>query len=236
MKKISQAVILAGGRGMRLRPLTSSIPKPMIFIDNKPFIDFIIRDLNKNNINNILILTGYKSKVFEKFFSSKVNKSVNIFRGKIRYLTATRLIKAHHLLEKHFYLLYADNYWELEKKKMEIQYFKKKPKLQMTVFTNSNGTGEYGFKNNIKYDKLELKKYTSNPSTLNYNAINIGYYIINKKIVPKLVRKNAMFEDLILPNLIKNKEATVYKTKKQYYYITNKKALNNFKKVSKKLI
>ena len=68
MNKISQAVILAGGRGMRLRPLTSSIPKPMILIDNRPFIDFIIRDLNKNNINNILILTGYKSKVFEKYY------------------------------------------------------------------------------------------------------------------------------------------------------------------------
>ena len=62
IKNINQVVILAGGRGCRLKPLTNSIPKPMVLINKFPFLDYLIKSIVKLMINKILILTGYKSK------------------------------------------------------------------------------------------------------------------------------------------------------------------------------
>ena len=73
---LKQAVILAGGRGERLKPLTDNIPKPMAPIGNIPFLDFLINSLLNQGIKNFLILTGYKSEVIEKRYSSI--KEINI--------------------------------------------------------------------------------------------------------------------------------------------------------------
>ena len=60
-KNITQAVILAGGRGERLRPLTDSIPKPMAPINGVPFLDYLINSVIQAGIGKILILLGYKA-------------------------------------------------------------------------------------------------------------------------------------------------------------------------------
>ena len=55
INNIDQAVILAGGLGKRLRPLTNSIPKPMTIVNRYPFLDYIIRSIVDIKIKNILI-------------------------------------------------------------------------------------------------------------------------------------------------------------------------------------
>ena len=62
-KKITQTVILAGGRGERLKPLTDYMPKPMAPINGKPFLDYLIHSIISVGINQILILLGYKSEM-----------------------------------------------------------------------------------------------------------------------------------------------------------------------------
>lgn len=47
---IKQAVILAGGQGIRLRPLTNKIPKPMVMVNNRPFLSYLIDMLKENGI------------------------------------------------------------------------------------------------------------------------------------------------------------------------------------------
>ena len=56
-----KAIILAGGRGKRLRPITDKIPKPLIPINNKPLIERTIKYLKKYGITEIVISSGYKS-------------------------------------------------------------------------------------------------------------------------------------------------------------------------------
>jgi len=66
-----KALILAGGRGKRLRPITDSIPKPLIQINNKPLIEWSIKYLKKYGINEIIICSGYRSKQIEKYLKKK---------------------------------------------------------------------------------------------------------------------------------------------------------------------
>ena len=64
MNKIKRAIILAAGKGTRLRPITENIPKPLISVNGVRFIDTIIDGLISNNINEIYVVVGYLKEKF----------------------------------------------------------------------------------------------------------------------------------------------------------------------------
>lgn len=63
-----QAVILVGGQGTRLRPLTLTVPKPMLPLMNRPFLEFQIGLCKRHGITDIVLSTAYKPEVFEEYF------------------------------------------------------------------------------------------------------------------------------------------------------------------------
>ena len=65
--KSNKVVIMAGGRGMRLRPLTKNIPKPMLKVGNKPILQIIIEKFKKSGYKNFVICVNYKSKMIKDF-------------------------------------------------------------------------------------------------------------------------------------------------------------------------
>ena len=64
MNKIKRAIILAAGKGTRLRPITENVPKPLISVNGVRFIDTIINGLISNNINEIYVVVGYLKEKF----------------------------------------------------------------------------------------------------------------------------------------------------------------------------
>ena len=77
-KKKTTAIILCGGRGERLKPLTNKIPKPLIKVGGKEILSYIINHLFRYNINDCLILSGYKKNLIKKFLE-------NNFKSKTKY-------------------------------------------------------------------------------------------------------------------------------------------------------
>ena len=76
-KKNLTILILCGGKGLRLRPLTNDIPKPLIKIKNKTILENIINYFIKFKVNDFIIATGYKHHVVDKFIKKKY-KNINI--------------------------------------------------------------------------------------------------------------------------------------------------------------
>ena len=107
---ISQAVILVGGKGTRLEPITSSLPKPLVNISNKPFLLHIIDQLSAHNFKEVILLTGYKSEIFKKIFSkySSKNIKIKIIEQPVNFETGARVISEIKNLKKNFLLLYGD--------------------------------------------------------------------------------------------------------------------------------
>ena len=68
--KITQAIILAGGKGERLRPLTNDRPKPMVEVGEKPIIQYQIEKLAECGVKFIVISCGYKHEVIEEYFKN----------------------------------------------------------------------------------------------------------------------------------------------------------------------
>ena len=66
-----KAIILAGGRGKRLKPVTDYVPKPLVPIKNIPIIEWQIRYLKKFGIKEVIIRTGYKADMIESYLSMK---------------------------------------------------------------------------------------------------------------------------------------------------------------------
>eukprot|EP00918_Siedleckia_nematoides_P043705 GHVU01095555.1.p2 GENE.GHVU01095555.1~~GHVU01095555.1.p2 ORF type:complete len:106 (-),score=8.97 GHVU01095555.1:467-784(-) len=71
-------VILAGGKGLRLKKLTSNNPKPMVKINKRPFLEKLILNYSKYNLKNIFILTGYKYNKIHNYFDKKFINGVEI--------------------------------------------------------------------------------------------------------------------------------------------------------------
>ncbi|HZD39283.1 MAG TPA: nucleotidyltransferase family protein, partial [Terriglobales bacterium] len=107
-----QAVILAGGRGTRLRPLTDTRPKPMVEICGKPFLEYQIEQLRQQGFERVLLLLGYLPEVVKDYFGNGHRWGVEIEYAvtAVDDETGKRVKLAEPLLDSCFLLLYCDNY------------------------------------------------------------------------------------------------------------------------------
>ncbi len=225
MQKIKQAVILAGGRGERLKPITDTTPKPMIPINGKPFLEYLIEMLKENGISEVLILAGYLSEKIVEYFGDGSKFGINI-RYSILSLfdeagleneSGTRIKQASHLLDDIFLLMYCDNYWPLDLRKLSDFYFKQGKLASVVVYTNKDNFT----KNNILVnDKGFVVKYDRSRNNQNLNGVEIGFFIISKKVLKMFPEYKFHFEKKILPQLVEKRELVGYLTDHRYYSVS----------------
>ena len=231
MVKIKQAVIFAGGRGRRLRPITDKIPKPMALIHGAPFLDYLINSIVQAGIRRILLLVGYKKDVIINRYGCSLCKDIKIrcSIGKVADLTGRRLLDAYELLDRHFLLVYGDNYWPIPLEKMTANYERIGLPVTTTVFSNKQGTGEYGRENNVVVDVSgRVKAYDKSRRAPGLNGIDIGYFIVEKKVLDVTETGNISFEEKILARLAAEGRLGAFMTDAQYYFITALESLKTF--------
>ena len=229
--KLNQAVILAGGKGTRLKPYTDKLPKPLAPVIDVPFLDYLIFSLIREGISSILILVGYKSELIIERYSRIKNQNVKIdfSIGNVSDKTGKRIIDAYDKLDKKFLLVYGDNYWPLNLKVMVRWYQNNQTLLMTTVYSNKDGMGEYGFENNIIVKKNNIVEgYDKERKNKKANGVDIGYFIIDKSIINPNINYNISFERDIITKSVKQGNVSAFVTDKHYYYITNESALKNF--------
>ena len=181
MTGIKQAVILAGGEGIRLRPLTYQVPKPMVLVNNRPFLKYLIEMLKENGISEVVLLLGYLPEKITQYFGDGSSFGVDIKYsiGDVTFKTGTRIKNAERLLDDVFLLMYCDNYWPLNLKRLLEFYTEHKTLASVTVYTNKDGKGEYGPENNIYVDNNGyVSKYDKSRKGKNLNGVDIGFFII----------------------------------------------------------
>lgn len=220
MVDIKQAVILAGGIGSRLRPLTYEIPKPMVKLNDQPFLEYLIRLLKENGISEVVLLLGYLPEKVVEYFGDGSNFGVNIKYsiGDVAWETGTRIRNANELLDEHFLLMYSDNYWPLNLKKL-VKYYSGHTVLGLvTVYANKDKITQ----NNIFVDdEGYVIKYDKTRKDADLNGVDIGFFIMDKKILEFMPDFNFSFEKEILHQLIDKKQLCGYQTEHRYYSIGN---------------
>ena len=203
---LSQTVIYCGGYGTRLIPLTKKIPKPMVLVNQKPFLYHLIIQSKKNGIKNFLILCGYKHEIIEKYFGdgSKFGVKIKYHYNDPKIETFKRLLDARHLLKKYFLLLYGDNYSSLNLHDLVNQKYVKKNSLLITVCKKNK-------KGNIKLNKKSklIKKYFFKRKSYS-DYVEIGYMVLAKNILPKTKRIINISFNQFIHQCVKKKKAFFY--------------------------
>lgn len=234
---INQAVIFAGGSGVRLRPITDNIPKPLALVCDVPFLDYLFYTLSEVGISNILLLVGYKNEMIIQRYGDSLSNGIKIRYsiGTAEDATGRRLLNAYTLLDKHFLLLYGDNYWPIDLARMKEVYSKADVTMLTTVFSNIHGTGEYGFKNNVEVGQdFIVRDYDKSRKSKRLNGTDIGFFIVKKEVLDPTMDGNLSFEEDIFTNLVRNQQVIAYVTDTQYYYITDVKSLRAFEEFTKR--
>ncbi len=218
-----QAVILAGGIGTRLRPLTNTVPKPMVNVNGRPFLEYNIELLKKNDITDVLLLTGYLGDVIEQHFKDGREFGVNITYSKeIEPLGVSgALCLAYPKLEDSFLLLYGDNFVLLDFDDF-IRFYKqsKKPAVAVSYqYKNEEDRGD-DYHHNLCVDEMGYITQYQQRGIQGATHAEGGAMILRKEIITDLSQEhsNALGE-VLFPDLIQRKELITYVSENRFYDI-----------------
>jgi len=218
MINVNQTVILAGGVGARLRPLTNTTPKPMVLVNNRPYLEYLIELLKQNGISEVVLLLGYLYEKIVDHFGDGSNYGINIKYsiGDVSFETGKRIKDAENLIQDHFLLMYCDNYWPLDLERLMAFHNKNQTAATVTVYTNKDGIT----RNNIYVDENGyVVKYDKSREDENLNGVEIGFFIFDKKVLELMPDDNFSFEKVALPQLIEKRQLSGYLTDHRYYSI-----------------
>src|SRR3989338_9048927 len=123
--KITQAFVLAGGKGERLRPITDKIPKPLIKIAGKPILEYNLELLALHGVKEAILATGYLHHKLEEHFGTgkKFGLKISYSIEKEPLGTGGALKAAEALLEKSFFMLNGDNIADFHLSNMAKEHF-----------------------------------------------------------------------------------------------------------------
>ena len=129
LKNNLSIIILCGGKGLRLRPITKDLPKPLIRINNKTILENIVQYFLKYNIDNFIVPTGYKSKLIKNFIQKKFkNKNIKVIYTGANSDILLRLNKSLKYSKKYFIVCYGDTLVNIDLNKYLNFFLKKKIK------------------------------------------------------------------------------------------------------------
>lgn len=111
---------MAGGEGIRLRPLTYVIPKPLLSLGRHTVIEHLIKSLSENNFNEIYILSSYQCEKFKICldYQEKFNVKINLHKEEKMLGTVGGIIKIKEKLNEHFLLINSDIILEMDFQEM----------------------------------------------------------------------------------------------------------------------
>ena len=202
-----KAIILAGGRGKRLRPITDKIPKPLIPINGKPLIERTIKYLKKYGITEIIISSGYKSDLIKKFLKNKKNFGCEIIfsNEKTPLGTGGAIKKAlKHVDEESFLVLNGDIVTNIDLKKI----LRKPNTIAANELKTKFGTMEIKKNKILKFnEKKDISDVWMNP----------GIYHLSKNI-EKIIPKKGSLEGIVFPKMARKKTLKTIKFKNALWY------------------
>lgn len=214
IERINQAVILAGGRGERLKPFTDTLPKPLYPIGGIPFINRLIDQVKSFGIERVLILLGYKAEKIEEILKDGNGQGVVITYDVTppEYDTGERLHHAEKQLDTRFLLMYCDNYCPIDYKKLVAESFYNNADIQLSVYSNKD---KYTKDNLIVGERGKIAVYDKSRKTKGLSGVDIGYAIVKKEVFQKLPEGEKSFTSVY--TLLAN-EGTLYGTVTEHRY------------------
>ncbi|MBU1878209.1 MAG: NDP-sugar synthase, partial [Chloroflexi bacterium] len=200
-----KAVVLVGGSGTRLRPLTTPIPKPMLPVVNRPFLEHVIEHLKQYGLDDIVLLVCYRHEVIQEYFGDGRDRGVAItyvVEEKGPLGTAGAVKNAESLLTETFVVCNGDILTDLNLEVMMAFHREKQARATISLAPVDDPTA-YGLVQLA--DGRRVERFVEKPSwdEVTTNLINAGTYILEPGVlryVPPETR--FLFERGLFPMLL----------------------------------
>lgn len=222
-----QTVILAGGLGTRLRPITDSIPKSMMPILGKPFIRYQIELLKRNELRDIVLCVGYKAEQIIKFLGNGKKFGVSIVYsedGAELKGTAGTLKNAEPLLEDEFFVMNGDSYLPINFSK-PLETFRTNNKLALMVVYKNRDRYD---RSNVAIEDQRVVRYDRDRKWPGMEYIDYGLGIFKKEVL-EFIPKGRFYQlDELFQKLIAMKQLMAFEVYRRFYEIGSFEGLKSF--------
>lgn len=201
-----KAIILAGGKGTRLKPVTDYLPKPLVPIKNIPIIEWQIKYLKKYNIKEIIICTGYKTEMIENYLEKKkLGVKINFSNEKNPLGTGGAIKNARKWInEKSFLVINGDVITNIDLTKV----MEKTNSLASIELVTKFGV--------ITIEDEKITKFTEKKPISN-TWMNAGIYHLEKIVLDKLPQKGDI-EKTLFPQMAKDGKLSVVKFRNSKWF------------------
>ena len=211
-----KAIILAGGRGKRLRPITDYVPKPLIPIKNIPIIEWQIKYLKKFGISEIIVCSGYKTKMIENYLNNKKLGIKITFSVEDKPLGTGGAIKkaGKKIKDESFLVINGDTITNIDLKKL----IKKNNAIAAIQLRTKFGI--------LQTDKDKIMKFDEKKEIENL-WMNAGIYHLKKDVLKELPNIGDI-EKTLFPDYAKKGKITAVKFRNSKWY-----SIDSFKDMEK---
>jgi NDP-sugar pyrophosphorylase family protein len=226
MPKDIQVAIFAGGMATRLGELTKDIPKSMMKINGKPFIEYQMERLKEQGITDIIICSGHLGEQIERYIGDGKKYGLNV-----RYShedtplgTAGALKKAEKLLDDAFITMYGDSYLFLDYKSMFSYFLGRGKSAMMTVYKNYDRHE----RSNTSINDDMVTGYSKNGRTNDMVYVDYGAHIFRREVL-EMIPGNRYFPlEELFPVLIARQQLLAFEVRERFYEIGSIQSIAEF--------
>ncbi|KAL7843218.1 hypothetical protein AOLI_G00247300 [Acnodon oligacanthus] len=198
-----KALILVGGYGTRLRPLTLSVPKPLVEFCNKPILLHQVEALVKAGVRHVILAVSYMSELLEREMKAQEQRlgiKISLSHEKEPLGTAGPLALARELLtdnEEPFFVLNSDVICDFPFEDM-LKFHKNHGKEGTIVVTKVEEPSKYGV---VVYEGEtgRIHRFVEKPQVFVSNKINAGMYIFSPSMLRRIQLRPTSIEKEIFP-------------------------------------
>ncbi|MDC1455974.1 sugar phosphate nucleotidyltransferase [Flavobacteriaceae bacterium] len=196
-----RAIILAGGKGTRLKPYTISLPKPLVPIGEMPILEIIIRQLKKFGFDHITITVNHYAEIIQAFFGDGKRWNIKIdYSFEEKPLSTMGPLTLINDLPEDFLIMNGDVLTNLDINTFYNDHIKRKSNFTIGAFKREDKV-EYGVLHSN--EKLELIKFEEKPTNL--YLVSMGIYMMNKKNLQHIPYNTFFGFDHLMNTLIDRK-------------------------------
>ncbi len=226
-RKAMQAVILAGGLATRLRPLTEALPKSMIAICGKPFLEYQIELLYQSGVRDIVLCVGYLAEAIRSYFDDGSRFGVRLRysrEGNELLGTGGALRRALPLLDERFLVMYGDSYLMIDYCDLIQKFLISKLPGMMVVHRNKDRWD----RSNVVVRNAKVAFYSKTERIPETVYIDAGVTAFRRTAVKNLPEGREVDLQVLLGDLCARSQLAAYETQQRFYEIGSAAGLKEF--------
>ncbi len=216
--------LLAGGLATRLRPITEKIPKALVDIDGRPFIDHQLDLIHRNGIRRVVMCLGYRGEMVEQHCGDGARYGMELkysYDGEKLMGTGGALQRAAHLLDDIFWVMYGDSYMDIDYRAVLAAFDRSGAQGLMTVLGNK---GRWD-KSNVVFKKGTLIKYDKRNVTPEMDYIDYGVGILRRETLDEMPSDRPVDLAELYTRMVDEKRMIGFEVTNRFYEIGTPESL-----------